>query len=118
MERALFAAATGMAAQQRNLETIAANLANSDVSGFKQSIESFAELSTPGGGLGTVPVGSHVLLTQGKLAKSGGAFDLAIEGPGFYAVTDRSGGTAFVRGGEFSRAADGSVRDAAGNRLR
>ena len=48
MDRALFAAATGMAAQQRNLDTIADNLANAGVVGFKGSAQSFAELVAPG----------------------------------------------------------------------
>ncbi len=119
MDRALYASATGMAAQQQNLDTIAANLANSDVTGFKGSVEAFAELTAPQeSGLGTVSLGSHILFTQGKLAKSGGAFDLAIDGPGFLAVTDAQGRLGYTRGGAFSRAADGSVRDMQGNRLR
>jgi len=119
MDRALFAAATGMAAQQRNLDTIADNLSNSDVAGFKGSVQTFAELAAPGeGGLGTTPLGSHLLLTQGKLAKSGGSFDLAIEGPGFFNVVGARGERAYTRGGAFERRADGSVRDARGYALR
>ncbi|MBV8374209.1 MAG: flagellar hook basal-body protein [Candidatus Eremiobacteraeota bacterium] len=119
MDRALFASASGMAAQQQNLDTIAANLANADVAGFKGSVEAFAELAAPGeSGLGTVSLGSHVLFTQGKLARSGGAFDLAIDGPGFFAVTDPQGRLGYTRGGAFSRAADGSLCDGEGNRLR
>ena len=48
MDRALFAAASGMAAQQQNLDTIADNLANAGVVGFKGSAQSFAELIAPG----------------------------------------------------------------------
>ena len=48
MDRALFAAASGMAAQQRNLDTIADNLANAGVVGFKGSAQTFAELVAPG----------------------------------------------------------------------
>jgi flagellar basal-body rod protein FlgG len=119
VDRALFASATGMAAQQQNLDTIADNLANADVAGFKGSAQAFAELAAPGeSGLGTVSLGSHVLFTQGKLAKSGGAFDLAIDGAGFFAVLDPQGRAGYTRGGAFSRAADGSLCDAAGNRLR
>jgi flagellar basal-body rod protein FlgG len=118
MERALFAAASGMAAQQRNLDTIADNLANAGVVGFKGSAQSFAELIAPGGqGLGTVALGSHVLFVQGKLARSAGPFDLAIDGPGFLTVLDRQGRRCYTRDGQFSRAADGTLRDRQDYRL-
>jgi flagellar basal-body rod protein FlgG len=118
MDRALFAAATGMAAQQQNLDAIADDLANTDVAGFKGSAQTFAELVAPGeGGIGTVATGSHAVFTQGQLARSGGPFDLAIEGPGFFTVVDERGHHAYTRAGEFSRAADGTMRDAQDRRL-
>jgi flagellar basal-body rod protein FlgG len=111
MERALFAAASGMAAQQRNLDTIADNLANAGVVGFKGSAQHFAELIAPGrGGLGTVALGARVFFAQGKLARSAGAFDLAIDGPGFFTLVDSHGRRYYTRDGEFSRAADGTLR--------
>jgi len=118
MDRALFAAASGMAAQQQNLDTIADDLANTDVAGFKGSSQRFAELAAAGEpGLGTVALGAHLLMTQGKLAKSGGPFDVAIDGPGFFAVVDAAGRRAYTRDGEFQRAADGTLRNANGLRL-
>jgi flagellar basal-body rod protein FlgG len=118
MDRALFAAASGMAAQQQNLDTIANDLANTDVAGYKGSAQRFAELAAPGdAGAGTVALGPHVLFAQGKLAKSGGPFDLAIEGTGFFAVRDEHQRLAYTRDGEFERAADGSMRNARGLRL-
>lgn len=107
-----------MAAQQQNLDTIADDLANADVAGFKASAQQFAELAAAGErGLGTIALGPHVLLTQGKLAKSGGPFDVAIEGPGFFQVVDGRGTVAYTRDGAFERAADGTLRDAQGLRL-
>jgi flagellar basal-body rod protein FlgG len=118
MERALFAAASGMAAQQQNLDTIADNLANADVAGFKGSTNEFAELVAPGQrGLGTASIGTRVLFAQGKLERGGGPFDLAIDGPGFFVVTDAHGRRLYTRDGEFSRAADGTLRNAQGLRL-
>lgn len=114
MDRALFAAASGMAAQQRNLDTISDNLANSEVAGFKGSAETFAALSAPGEPpLGTIALGEHVLFTQGKLERSNGPFDMAIDGPGFFVIRDgqRIG---YTRDGEFSRAADGTLRNSTG----
>jgi flagellar basal-body rod protein FlgG len=118
MDRALFAAASGMTAQQRNLDTIADNLANADVVGFKGSAQTFAQLVAPGeGGLGTVALGARVVFEQGKLARSPGAFNLAIDGPGFFTLVDAHGRRRFTRDGAFSRAADGSLRNAHDLRL-
>ena len=118
MDRALLVAATGMAAQQSNLETIADNLANADVVGFKGSAQRFAELIAPGGtGLGTVALGPLVSFGQGKLARSGGPFDLAIDGPGFFALRDDNGRRVYSRNGQFSRAADGTLRTSENYRL-
>ncbi|MBV8371776.1 MAG: flagellar hook-basal body complex protein [Candidatus Eremiobacteraeota bacterium] len=118
MDRALFASASGMAAQQQNLDTIADNLANADVAGFKGSTQRFAELALPGAaGLGTVALGPHVLFVQGKLAKSNGPCDLAIDGPGFFSLVDALGRRAYTRDGEFDRAADGTLRNQQGFRL-
>ncbi len=107
-----------MAAQQRNLDTIADNLANAGVVGFKGSAQTFAELVAPGGqGLGTVALGSRVLFAQGKLARSAGPFDLAIDGPGFFTLLDGRGHSLYTRDGAFSRSADGTLRNAGNYRL-
>ncbi|MBV9333493.1 MAG: flagellar hook basal-body protein [Candidatus Eremiobacteraeota bacterium] len=118
MDRALFAAASGMSAQQRNLETIADNLANAGVVGFKGSVQRFAELTAPGrGGVGTLSLGARVFFKQGKLARSAGPFDLAIDGPGFFTVVDAHGRRYYTRDGQFARASDGTLRDARDMRL-
>lgn len=107
-----------MAAQQRNLDTIADNLANADVVGFKGSAQTFAELVAPGEiGLGTVALGPRTLFSQGKLARSPGPFDLAIDGPGFFKLVDSRGHYRYTRDGAFSRAADGTLRNAQDLRL-
>jgi len=113
MNRALYAAATGMAAQQTNLDVVADNLANADVTGFKRATATFAAL---GDGLGTAPTGVLRSFEQGKLEKSGGPFDVAIEGRGFFAV-ERNGARAFTRAGSFTRASDGTLRTAGDWRL-
>jgi flagellar basal-body rod protein FlgG len=118
MNVALAASATGMAAQQQNLDTIADNLANADVAGFKANVQRFAELSAPGGpGVGTIALGARVQLSQGKLEKSNGPFDVAIDGPGFLCVIDDAGKRWYTRDGRFERAADSTLRNAAGMRL-
>lgn len=118
MNKALYAAASGMAAQQQNLEIISENLSNADVAGFKGATATFTDVAAPGGGsLGTAAIGTHTVFTQGKLMRSGGPFDLAIDGPGFFAVADGRGRRAYTRDGEFARAADGTLRNAQGWRL-
>jgi flagellar basal-body rod protein FlgG len=117
MDRALFAAASGMAAQQQNLDTIANNLANADVVGFKGTVDEFAALRAPNEAVvGTTRTGSHAILTQGKLERSNGPFDVAIDGEGFFVVTDGAR-RAFTRAGSFARAADGTLRNAQGWQL-
>lgn len=117
MDRALFAAATGMAAQQQNLDTIANNLANADVVGFKGSADEFATLAAPGQpGAGTVRTSEHAIFTQGKLERSDGPFDMAIDGDGFFAVSNGRE-RAFTRDGSFARAADGTLQNAQGWQL-
>lgn len=114
MDRALFAAASGMAAQQQNLDTISDNLANADVAGFKGSVQTFAALASPGDrALGTTSVGEHVVFTQGKLEASNGAFDMALDGEGFFVVRDGAR-VAYTRDGQFSRGPDGRLRNASG----
>ena len=118
MNRALFAAASGMAAQQQNLEVIAGNLANADVAGFKGATASFTDVASPAGTtLATAQIGTHTLFTQGKLMHSGGPFDVAIDGAGFFTVIDAQGRRGYTRDGEFSRSADGYLRNAQGWRL-
>ena len=101
MNRALYAAATGMAAEQQNLDVAADNLANADVIGFKCAQAKFAVL---GGSalLGTVESGVDPIFAQGKLMKSGGPFDVAIDGTGFF-VVERGGERAYTRAGAFAR---------------
>src|SRR5665213_1846448 len=86
---------------------------HADVAGFKCAAATFADVRAGAIGLGTIGVGRHAVFAQGKLVRSGGAFDLAIDGAGFFAV-ERGGAKAYTRNGEFAREADGSLRNTAG----
>jgi flagellar basal-body rod protein FlgG len=116
MNKALYAAASGMAAQQQSLDVVADNLANADVAGFKGKVAHFA---TIGGNalLGAASAGTSFNCAQGKLMKTGGPFDCAIEGRGFF-VVERAGVAAYTRAGSFSRTADGSLVNADGWKLK
>lgn len=117
MNRALVVAASGMAAQQIHLDVVADNLANADVAGFKQAAAAFNDVRVPGGvGLGVAPSGTHPVFEQGKLEKSGGPFDVAIDGPGFFIVTSGAR-TAYTRNGEFHRAPNGALETSDGWRV-
>jgi flagellar basal-body rod protein FlgG len=117
MTNAMFVSASGMAAQQINLDVISDNLANADVAGFKGSVAAFTDVRVPGSlGMGTAPAGTHLLFEQGKLMKSGGPFDVALDGPGFFVVR-RGSDVAYTRSGSFERAADGTLRNVEGWRL-
>jgi flagellar basal-body rod protein FlgG len=114
----MYASASGMSAQQTNLEVIADNLANADVAGFKAMAARFTDVRAGGTlGLGTAAAGRHAVFTQGKLMHGGGPFDVAIDGAGFFRV-ERDGARGYTRNGELSRAADGTLRTADGWRLR
>ncbi len=118
MNRAMFAAASGMAAQQRNLDVIADNLANADVAGFKGSVATFTDMRAGGSiGLGTAALGTKALFEQGKLQHGGGPFDIALDGPGFFQI-EKDGVVAYTRAGSFTRAPSGALVDASGNCLR
>jgi len=134
MFRALYTAASGMQAQQTNLDLIANNLANSSTAGFRSSRMQFQDLIyqnmvMPGAaasqqttvvnglqvGLGTRPAASEILQLQGDLTATGNPLDLAIEGQGFFQVLLPTGETAYTRSGSFHSDAQGNVVTADGN---
>jgi flagellar basal-body rod protein FlgG len=134
MFRALYTAATGMQAQQTNLDTIANNLSNASTAGFRSSRMQFQDLIyqnyvMPGAaasqqttvvnglqvGLGTRPAASEILQLQGDLNATGNPLDLAIEGQGFFQVLLPSGETAYTRAGSFHTDAQGNVVTSDGN---
>lgn len=132
MMRALYSAASGMIAQQYNMDTISNNLANVDTTGFKSNLAHFQDLvyqqiQAPGSPIGAsiVPVGQEVGLgvkvgssekefTQGSLTQTGNSLDLAIEGDGFFQITMPDGTTSYTRDGSFKEDANGAIVTADG----
>jgi len=135
MIRALYTAASGMSAQQLNLDTIANNLANSSTTGFRQLRLQFQDmlyqnLVTPGAaqsqstvsaglqiGLGTKSAATEVIMTQGELNQTNNPLDMAIEGPGFFQVQRPDGTTAFTRAGQFHLNNQGTIVTTDGDTL-
>ncbi len=121
MDRALFTAATGLAAQQTNLDVIANNLANVSTVGFKSSRADFQDLiyqhmAAPGSqtsantalptgeqiGLGVSNGTTRTVNTQGTLQQTGNPTDVAIVGDGFFKILMPDGSTTYTRAGNFS----------------
>ncbi|MBV9938430.1 MAG: flagellar hook-basal body complex protein, partial [Acidobacteriaceae bacterium] len=120
MIRALNSAASGMTAQQLNLDSIANNLANSSTAGFKARRAQFQDLlyqnmiqpgsaagqqtTMPAGlqiGLGTRTVSNEIVFSQGNMTQTENNLDLAIQGKGFFQIRRPSGDLAYTRSGLF-----------------
>lgn len=136
MQRALWSAASGMQAQQLNIDTIANNLANVNTNGFKRSRAEFQDLMyqtlqapgtatssttrNPAGvqlGLGAKPASVKKIFGQGDFKKTDNPLDVVIEGQGFFKVTLPDGTTAYTRDGAFTANRDGQLVTANGYTL-
>jgi flagellar basal-body rod protein FlgG len=136
MFHALYTAASGMTAQQINLDNIANNLANSSTTGFQSRRVLFSDLLyqndiMPGAaatqqttvasglqiGLGTMPGNTEITQTQGDLTSTGNPMDLAIQGYGFFQILLPNGQTGYTRNGSFQTDAQGNLVTANGNPL-
>jgi len=136
MLKALRTAATGMIAQQMNVDTIANNLANVNTTGFKktklqfqdilyQNIRQAGTASSVGTqvptdlsvGYGTRAVASHRQFTEGNLTSTGNPLDMAISGDGFFQLQHPDGSTVYSRDGAFKINADGQVVNSDGYRM-
>lgn len=128
MMTSLYSAATGMNAQQQNMDVISNNLANVDTNGFKKSRADFQDLmyqtkvapgattgqgtNNPTGlqiGTGVKTVGTKKLFTQGNFKDTGNPLDIAIEGNGFFQITKPDGNIAYSRNGSFNLDNDGRL---------
>jgi len=136
MIRALFSAASGMTAQQMNVDNIAHNLANASTAGFKMRRAQFQDLLyqtvvQPGAaagqqtvvptglqvGLGTRASSNEIIFTQGAFSQTDNPLDLVIQGKGFFQVRRPSGELAYTRSGLFHLDRDGNVVTADGDPL-
>ena len=128
MNLSLYSAATGMEAQQLNLNTIANNLANVNTTGFKRSKIEFQDLlyqkprsaGAEAAGGNVIPTGIEIgngsrvaatskVFTQGQVTQTGKELDIAIQGDGFFEVQRPDGTTAYTRDGSFKLNASGQV---------
>ncbi len=133
--RALDTAATGMAAQDLNVQVIAGNIANMRTTGFKSQRAEFQDLiyehmqrigaqaSDQGNilpvgieiGSGVKTVGTPRLMTQGTLTQTGNTLDVAIQGSGWFKILMPDGTFSYTRDGSFQMDSQGRIVTAEGN---
>nr|WP_321526962.1 flagellar basal-body rod protein FlgG [uncultured Cohaesibacter sp.] len=127
--KALAIAATGMSAQQLNVEVIANNISNMNTTGYKRARAEFTDLlyqaervqgvpnrtgeaPIPEGaqlGLGVRTAAIRNLHTQGTLNNTSNSFDLAIDGKGWFTVSNADGETFYTRAGSFNTNGEGRL---------
>ena len=136
MIRALYSAASGMTAQQMNVDNIAHNLANANTAGFKARRAQFQDLlyqtlTQPGAaasqqsavptglqlGLGTRAASNEIIFSQGDFSATSNPLDLVIQGKGFFQIRRPSGDLAYTRAGSFQFNKDGNIVTANGDLL-
>lgn len=135
--RAMNIAATGMQAQQLNVEVISHNIANINTTGYKQQRAEFQDLLyenirrpgapssdadtiVPAGvqlGLGVKTAAVYRIDTQGSLLPTDNSLDIAIEGNGFFPIDLPTGETGYTRAGNFQLDANGQIVTADGHPL-
>jgi len=128
MLKSMWIAATGMEAQNLNIDVIANNLANVNTVGFKRSRADFQDLmyvdlrasgsasssetKVPTGiqiGSGVRPVAVQKIFSQGDYKQTGNPLDLSIEGNGFFQILLPNGELAYTRGGSFKLNEEGKI---------
>ncbi len=136
MMRSLWTAASGMNAQQFNIDTISNNLSNVNTTGFKEVRADFEDLlyqnsriaGTPATRDTVVPTGIQVghgvkvaatqrMFTQGSIKKTDNDADMAITGEGFFKIQQLDGTDGFTRNGAFKIDVNGQFVTANGNKM-
>ena len=117
-------ALTGIDAAQADLDVVSNNIANSNTTGFKQSVTEFSDLfAASQNGVASDAIGNGVQVAavaqdfaQGSIQTTGNNLNLALSGTGFFTVKD-SNGVGFTRSGDFSSNSDGLVANPQGQVL-
>jgi len=136
MIKSLNTAATGMQAQQMQMDTIANNIANTSTTGFKKTRADFEDLlyqniKDPGSasglnavsptgvqvGLGVKTAATNKDFTIGSVRTTNRDLDVSIQGKGFLQMMKPDGTICYTRNGELHRSVEGKITDANGNIL-
>jgi flagellar hook protein FlgE len=116
---------SGLNATSKNLEVIGNNVANAQTYGEKASRAEFADMyasAMTGGGGNSAGIGVTVSavtqqMTQGNITSTSNPMDLAINGSGFFQVTDGKGQTLYSRNGQFNVDREGKIASSSGLQL-
>jgi flagellar hook protein FlgE len=116
---------SGLNASSKNLEVIGNNIANANTAGFKASRAEFSDMyaaALNGTGANSIGIGVNLAsvaqqFTQGNISVTGNSMDLAINGSGFFQVTDGVNPTMYSRNGQFKVDRDGFIVNNQGLRL-
>ncbi len=136
MIRSLWSAASGMQGQQKTIDVVANNLANISTTGFKKSRADFQDLiyqnlkttGSPATNTTQVPTGIQIglgsrlaavtkIFSPGDFSQTGNELDIAIEGDGFFQITQPDGAIGYSRAGAFKRDSTGQIVTSDGNPL-
>jgi flagellar hook protein FlgE len=114
-------ALSGLTADSSALDVVGNNLANLNTTGYKDSTVSFYDLLQQSVAGGSTQIGGGVsapqterVFTQGSIQATGGNFDAAINGNGFFVVQNPAGATLYTRAGNFQLNAQGNLITATG----
>lgn len=129
----LWSAASGMLAQELNMDVISNNLSNVDTTGFKKSRVDFQDLlyhtkSLPGSvnsegsnlpvgiqiGSGTRAIGTQKINTNGEYIETGNSLDIAIQGEGYFQILMPDGSISYTRNGAFKKSETGQIVNSSG----
>jgi flagellar hook protein FlgE len=115
-------AVSGMNAQSNRLGTVGDNIANSGTTGYKRASTAFSSLVLPStaGSYSSGGVQTNVrysIADQGVISYTNSTTDLAIQGEGFFIVSDQNGSPYLTRAGSFQKDANGYLVNAAGFQL-
>ncbi len=109
-------ALSGLNADSAALDVVGNNLANLNTTGYKDSNVSFYDLLQQSVAGGSTQIGGGVsapqterVFQQGSIQATGGSYDAAIKGNGFFVVQDPSGNTLYTRAGNFNLDANGNL---------
>jgi flagellar basal-body rod protein FlgG len=136
MDASMWVAKTGLDAQQTRLNVISNNLANTNTTGFKRDRANFEDLlyqnirqaggqtslttQAPTGlmqGTGTRVIATEKIHAQGNMINTQNALDIAINGEGFFQITQADGTTAYSRDGSFKLSSTGQLVTSTGQPL-
>ena len=121
MDRMIYTAMSGAKHTMEQQATVANNLANATTTGFREQLNTFRSVPVVGQGLATrsfvVDSTSGSNFTGGPIQETGRPLDVAVQGPGWFAVQTADGGEAYTRNGNFKLSENGVLQTQSGQNV-